>query len=524
MAFDSPHSRNQQKNDWIYPIHCHSFNTFATVYNQRETLPNRRATPGPHLKKAVPLFKGIQKIRSGSLWRDLRESIAGTELDFTTGKLGRAIFLLSVPMALEMMMESVFAVADIFFVSKLGADAVTAVGLTETMMTLIYALAVGLSTATTSMVSRRIGEKNHRGASVVAFQAILTGILISLVIGIPGMIYARDLLALMGASPEIVQHFGGYTVIMMGGNVVIMLLFIINAVFRSAGDAAISMRVLWFANLLNIILDPLLIFGIGPFPELGVTGAAIATTIGRGMAVALQLYYLFNRRHRVSLSLKDLTFDHRIMGRLIKLSLGGVGQHIIATSSWIVLIRIISIFGSTIVAGYTIAIRIMIFALLPAWGLSNAASTLVGQNLGADQPERAERSVWVTGWSNAIFMGIIGLIMILYSEFFIRIFMDDPAVVQAGVVCLRFISAGFIAYGLGMVMVNALNGAGDTFTPTIINIFCYWILEIPLAWFLAIRSGMSETGVYISILVAETAMTLAALIVFKSGRWKKTRV
>jgi putative MATE family efflux protein len=460
----------------------------------------------------------------GNLWRDLREAVAGTEQDFTTGKLSRAIFLLSVPMALEMMMESVFAIVDIFFVSRLGSDAVAAVGLTETMMTLIYALAVGFSTATSSMVSRRIGEKNPDGASLVAFQAILTGILVSLAIAVPGVIFAEHLLKLMGTSEASAAQLAGYTRVMLGGNMVIMLLFIINAIFRSAGDAAISMRVLWFANIINIVLDPLLIFGIGPFPELGVQGAAIATTTGRGLAVILQLWYLFSGKKRVSLSLQHLRFDYRIAGRLIKLSLGGIGQHIIATSSWILLIRIISVFGSIVVAGYTIAIRVMVFALLPAWGLSNAASTLVGQNLGAGQPERAEKSVWVTGWGNTLFMGVAGVILVIWSEFFIGLFIRDPEVIKAGGVCLRFISIGFFAYGLGMVLVNALNGAGDTYTPTIINIFCYWILEIPLAWYFAIHSGMKETGVYISILVAETVMTLSALYVFRSGKWKLKKV
>ena len=477
--------------------------------------------------------KGLRKILGNrirsegyrsSLWRDLREAIAGTEQDFTTGKLGRAIFLLSAPMALEMMMESVFAVTDIFFVSRLGSDAIATVGLTESMITLIYALAIGFSTATSSMVSRRIGEKNPDGASSVAFQAILTGFITSLVIAVPGLIFSRKLLALMGASPFIVSELWGYTAIMMGGNGVIMLLFIINGIFRSAGDAAISMRVLWFANIINIILDPLLIFGIGPFPELGITGAAVATTTGRGLAVALQMYYLFSGRKRVKLGIRHIRFDRKIMGRLIKLSLGGIGQHIIATSSWIILVRIISVFGSTVVAGYTIAIRIIVFAILPSWGMSNAASTLVGQNLGAKQPGRAERSVWVTGRANMIFLGLVGVILVIWSEHFIRLFNGDPAVITAGALSLRIVSIGFISYGFGMVLVNALNGAGDTFSPTIINVFCYWILEIPLAYFLAIYSGMGETGVYVSIVAAETIMTLAALVVFRSGRWREKMV
>jgi putative MATE family efflux protein len=462
--------------------------------------------------------------RSRTTLSDLGEAISGTEQDFTTGKLGRAIFLLSVPMALEMMMESLFAVADIFFVSKLGSEAVATVGLTESIITLIYALAIGLSTASSSMVSRRIGEKNAEGAASAAFQAILTGFVFSLVIAIPGVLYSSELLRLMGASPVIVNELWGYTAIMLGGNAVIMLLFIINGIFRSAGDAAISMRVLWFANIINIILDPLLIFGIGPFPELGVTGAAVATTTGRGLAVVLQLYFLFSGKKRVKLGLRHIRFDRRVMGRLIKLSIGGIGQHIIATSSWVILVRIIAVFGSTVVAGYTIAIRIVVFAIMPSWGISNAASTLVGQNLGANQPARAERSAWVTGWANMIFLGVIGLILIFYSDIFIRLFISDQAVVTAGSIALKIISIGFIAYGFGMVMVNSLNGAGDTFTPTIINIFCYWILEIPLAYYLAILSGMAETGVYIAIVVAETAMTLAALVVFKSGKWKRVKV
>jgi len=470
------------------------------------------------------ILKQTLFIRAGRLFYHLREAIAGTEQDFTKGRIGRAIFLLSIPMALEMMMESIFAVVDIYFVSKLGPEAIATVGITESMVTIVYAIAVGLSTATSSMVSRRIGEKNHEGASVVAFQAILTGLIVSLTLAIPGIIFSRKLLQAMGASPIIVNEMWSFTAIMIGGNSVIMLLFVINAIFRSAGGAAISMRVLWMANLVNIVLDPLLIFGIGPFPVLGIKGAAIATTTGRGLAVLFQLYLLFSGRKRVLLAVRHIRIDWKVMKTLIRLSLGGIGQHLIATSSWIGLVRIISVFGSIIVAGYTIALRIIVFALLPSWGLSNAASTLVGQNLGANQPIRAERSVWITGWVNMIFLGSMGLVLILFSEFFIRLFISDLAVIAAGCEGLRIISLGFVAYGFGMVLINSLNGAGDTISPTIINIFCYWLLEIPLAYFLAFYVGMHENGVFISILVAESVMTLSAFWIFRRGKWRLKKV
>ena len=448
----------------------------------------------------------------------------GTEQDFTSGKLSRALFLLSVPMVLEMLLESVFAVVDIFFVSKLGPDAIATVGLTESVITIVYAIAVGLSMATSSMVSRRIGEKNHDGAAQTAVQAILIGIFISLIIAIPGAIFASDILSLMGASGAIVSEMSGYATWMLGGNVVIMLLFINNAIFRSAGDAAISMRVLWFANILNIVLDPLLIFGIGPFEGLGIKGAAIATTTGRGLAVLFQFYLLFYGKKRVQLSWRHLKVDFGIMRRLIRISLGGIGQNLIATSSWIGLVRIISIFGSVALAGYTIAIRIVIFALLPSWGLSNAASTLVGQNLGAKQPERAEKSVWAAAWVNMILLAVVGAFMMLFSDSLVRLFIETPDVVSAGSMGLRIVAAGFIAYGLGMVMVNAFNGAGDTMTPTWINVFCFWLFEIPLAWFLAIPAGMNETGVFLAIVGAETAMTITAWLLFRRGKWKLRKV
>jgi len=462
--------------------------------------------------------------RFKSFLRNVNEAVSGTEQDFTEGKLSRAILLLSIPAVLEMVMESIFVIVDIYFVSKLGANAVATVGITESMITIIYAIAIGLGTATTSMVSRRIGEKNHDAASVAAFQAILTGMIVSICIGLPGAFFAKRLLGFMGASKPIIDSMSGYTTIMLGGNIVIMMLFIINAIFRSAGDAAVAMKVLWIGNIINIILDPCLIFGLGPFPHLGVTGAAIATNIGRGTAVIIQFYLLFNGKKRIKLMTKHLIVNFRVMTKLLKLSFGSIGQNLIGTSSWIALVRIISLFGSEVVAGYTIAMRIIGFTLLPSWGISNAASTLVGQNLGAKKPDRAERSVWITGWVNMILLGIIGLILVLFPETFIRFFINDENVVISGVLGLRIVSIGFIAYGLGMVLVNSFNGAGDTSTPLKINIFAFWLIEIPLAWLLAIKAGFNEEGVFIAIVVAESLMTIIALIVFRRGKWKLKEV
>ncbi|OYT12698.1 MAG: MATE family efflux transporter [Bacteroidetes bacterium 4572_114] len=433
------------------------------------------------------------------IFKDIKEAIAGTDQDFTEGKLGRAIFLLSIPMVLEMVMESIFAVVDIYFVSRLGADAIATVGITESLITLIYAVAIGLSMATAALVARRIGEKKHETAANAAFQGIFAGFLISLIIAVPGAI-------------------------MIGGNMVIMLLFIINAVFRSAGDAAISMRVLWLANSINLVLDPILIFGWGPFPELGIAGAAIATNIGRGIAVAYQLHLLFRGNGRVKLIGDKIKVDLTVMTKLIRISLGGIGQNIIAMSSWIAMVRIVSVFGSEVVAGYTIAVRIIIFSLLPSWGIGNAAATLVGQNLGAKKPDRAEKSVWMTGRVNLILLGSIGAIFVLIPEFFVRLFIADPAVLIPGAQCLRIISIGFLAYGFGMVLIQSFNGAGDTRTPTWINFICFWVIEIPLAYWLAISVGIGEQGVFYAIVIAETILTVLAFIVFKKGRWKENKV
>ncbi len=466
----------------------------------------------------------IPRSKYRTLVVNLKEAIAGTEQDFTTGSIRRAIFLLAVPMVVEMIMEAIFAVVDIFFVAQLGADAIATVGITESLITIVYAIAVGLSMATTALVSRRIGEKDKAGAGRAAFQAILTGIFVSLVIAVPGILFAEDLLMLMGASENMYSNMSSYTTIMLGGNIVIMMLFIINAIFRSAGDAAISMRILIVANALNIILDPMLIFGLGPIPALGITGAAVATNIGRGLAVLYQFYLLFNGHKRVQLTLKTLKIHFATIRQLIKISLGGIGQHLIATSSWIGLVRIISVFGSDALAGYTIAIRVIIFSLLPAWGISNAAATLVGQNLGAQQPERAAKSVWAVGKVNVIYMGLIGVVLFLIPSTILQLFTDNTAIITSGISSLRIISLGFVFYGLGMVMVQALNGAGDTITPTWINFFSFWLLEIPLAYLMALQLNIGETGVYYSIIIAEATMTIAAVWFFRLGKWKLKKV
>lgn len=477
----------------------------------------------PDFSPAAPAAP-VEVSRLRTLLRDVRDALRGTTVDYTQGSIGRAILLLSIPMMLEMVLESAFAVIDIYFVSSLGASAVATVGLTESVLTLVYAVAIGFSMGTTALVARRIGEKNPREAAEAAVQAMAVALAASVPFSVAGIFFARDILGLMGADPWSLEHGYRYMVWIFGGNVVIMMLFTLNAVFRGAGDAATAMRVLWVANGVNIILDPALIFGWGPLPAMGVEGAAVATCIGRGSGVLLQLWVLFRGAKHIRVLRSQLRLEAQVMARLLRTSLGGIGQLIVATSSWIGLVRIVSVFGSEAVAGYTIAVRIFVFTLLPAWGFSNAAATLVGQNLGARQPDRAERSVWITGYITMAYTAIVSLAYIFGNELLVRLFTSEPAVVAAGAQCLRIVAYGYLFYAWGMVMPQAFNGAGDTFTPTRINLFCFWMLEIPLAYSLAIGLGYGQNGVYWSIVVAESVAGLIGIALFRKGKWKLTKI
>lgn len=458
------------------------------------------------------------------IWRTVQQSLRSDEQEYTSGSINKAIVLLSIPMILEMAMESLFALVDAFFVAQVSADAMATVGLTESVITLVYSVAIGISTAPVAMVSRFIGEKDHASASRAAKQAIYLALFVSLALGIPGFFLAGDILRLMGGSEELIATGVGYTRIMFGSNLVIMLLFLLNGIFRGAGDAAHAMRALWLANIINIILDPLFIFGIGPFPELGVQGAAVATTIGRGIGVAYQLYILFGGHSRVRLLWQEWSIDWSMIRRLGRIAATGAGQFLIASASWIFLMRIISGFGSEAVAGYTISIRLILFTLLPAWGLSNAAATLVGQNLGAKKPERAETSVWRSAHVTAAMLAFFGIIYIIFSEPLIAFFDDNPAVLEPGTISLQIFGLGYIFFGYGMIFSQAFNGAGDTRTPTIINFICFWLFEIPLGYFLAIPLGWGLAGVCWAIVLAESLMSLLCLVLFRRGAWKKVEV
>ena len=451
-------------------------------------------------------------------------AVTGKEQEFTSGSIRRAVFMLSVPMILEMMMESVFAVVDIYYVSKVSVNAVATIGLTESIVTLVYAVAIGLSMAATAVVARRVGEKDLKGASQAAIQAIFLGIAVATVVSIIGILYPKEILNLMGAEPDLIEEGYGYTKVLLGGNVTIMLLFLINAIFRGAGDASVAMWALVLSNGLNIILDPIFIFGLGPIPAFGVEGAAIATTIGRGTAVVFQIVILFYGWSRIKITLKDLVLRAKVMYNLIKVSLGGIGQFLIGTSSWIFLMRIMSEFGSEVLAGYTIAIRVMMFTLMPAWGMSNAAATLVGQNLGAGQPQRAEDSVWKTGKYTAIFMAIVSIAYLLFAKTIISWFTIEPEVIKQGALCLQIIAVGYIFYAYGMVVIQSFNGSGDTKTPTYINFICFWLFQLPFAYLGAITFDLGPTGVFWAITLAEVLIAVIGVIWFRKGKWKETKV
>ncbi len=460
----------------------------------------------------------------------IRESLDGEEREYTSGSINRAIVLLSIPMVLEMVMESLFAVVDVYFVSKVSVDAVAVVGLTESLLTLIYSIAIGMSMAATAMVARRIGEKKAEAASVAAMQAVLIAVVLSILIGVPGLLFASDILRFMGGNDTMIASGASYTRISLSSNIVIMLLFLLNGIFRGAGNAAIAMRALWIANGINIVLDPLFIFGIGPFPEMGVTGAAVATLIGRSIGVMYQIYNLLGTQSKKSNgSIVRFTREHLepqwdIIRRLLKVGITGAGQFLIASASWIFLVRIIAKFGSDAVAGYTIAIRVIIFSTLPSWGIANAAATLVGQNLGAGQPHRAEVSVWRSGFFNMIFLVLLSLILVVFSAPVIRFFTSDAAAVEAGIISLRIFCAGYIFWAWGMVISQAFNGAGDTRTPTLINLICFWAMEIPLGYLLAVTLGWGVAGVCAAVAISESAWAIISLLVFRRGKWKTVKI
>jgi putative MATE family efflux protein len=467
---------------------------------------------------------GVTAAEPQSLWSAIRESIRGSHRDYTTGPIGRAIIMLAIPMVLEMCMESIFAVVDIKWVSYLGPEAMATVGLTESLMTLVYTLAIGLSIGATATVARRIGEQNRDGAARAAVQSIALALIVSVIIALIGAPLAPKLLSLMGASPSLIAHGAGFTTVMLAGNVTVVMLFMINAIFRGSGDAAIAMRVLWLANAINILLGPCFIFGLGPFPKLGIVGAAVATNTGRGIGALYAFSRLLRKGGRFEIKRCHFRLEPAIMARLVRLSATGTFQVFIGMASWIGLVRTISSFGTDALAGYQVGIRVIIFALLPSWGMSNAAATMVGQALGAKNPERAERAVWQAGFYNMIFLGCVGLVFVLFARQIIGLFTTDPNVVPYGVDCLRIVAYGFLFYAYGMVLTQSFNGAGDTWTPTIINLFVFWLWELPLAYVLAIVFGLGPRGVFLAITIAFSTLAIVSALVFRRGNWKAKAV
>lgn len=467
----------------------------------------------------------VGTLRIKTFFSLFKQALSGKEQDYTQGSIRRAVFLLAVPMILEMVMESVFALVDIYFVGKLNQkEAIATVVLTESVITIVYSIAIGLSMAATAMVARRIGEKDPKAASKAGMQSLLIALFLTAIISVIGVMFAPDILRLMGASAEVLRIGSNFTRIIFGGNIVIMLLFLINGIFRGAGDASMAMRSLWIANICNIILCPVLIHGAGPIPAFGITGAAMATTTGRGIGVLYQLYHLFSGKRIIKIKMQDFVPNWPIIKSISNIAWTGTAQFLIASASWMVLTRIMAVFGETAVDGYGVAIRLIMFFLLPAWGLSNAAATLVGQNLGAEQPQRAEQSVWKTVQFNIIFMVFVTLVFMLFAQPIVGFMNKDASIVSYGVQALRIISLGYIFYGVGMVVTNAFNGAGDTKTPTLINIFGFWLFQVPLAYLLAIVFKMGPKGVFIAIVAAETGISIAGIILFRRGKWKKIKI
>jgi putative MATE family efflux protein len=458
--------------------------------------------------------------RAAEAWRVLRDAVRGAPMDLTAAPIGKALIMLAVPMIIEMIMESIFAVVDVFWVAHLGANAVATVGLTESMLTIVYTVAMGTGIGAMALVARRVGEKNEEEASRTAVQAILLSVILAVIVGLIGGSQASNLLRLMGATPEVVDTGWKFTAVMLGANFTVFLLFVINAVFRGAGDAAIAMRVLWIGNVINIVLGPCLIFGPGPFPALGVTGAAVATNIGRGTAVVVQFLTLTRWGSRIRVTRRHLGFDPGTMGTVLRLSGSGTLQILIATASYIALVRILSRFGSAALAGYTIGIRLIIFALLPSFGISNAAATMVGQNLGAKKPDRAERAVWTAAFYNLVFLGAIGVLFLVGARVIVAFFTTDPTVASYAVSCLRIVSLGFVFYAYGMVLTQSFNGAGDTWTPTLINLLVFWVIELPLAWTLSHGGGFGARGVFFAMATCYSLLAVVSAVIFRQGKWK----
>lgn len=451
-------------------------------------------------------------------------ALKGDQKEFTSGSINRAIFLLSVPMIAEMVMESLFAVVDVFFVSRVSVNAVATVGLTESVLMIIYSIAVGLSMAVTAIVARRVGEKDLKRASNASFQGILVGAFTGVGLGVTGFVLAPDILKLMGGEADLIKEGVGYTRVMFAGNISIIMIFLINAIFRGAGDASIAMRSLWIANGLNIILDPILIFGLGPIPGFGVEGAAIATTTGRSIGVLYQLYHLFNAKSIIKLGIENLVVKWRTIKEILSISVGGMGQFLVESASWIFLVRVMSLFGAEALAGYTIAFRVIVFTILPSWGMANAAATLVGQNLGASEPRRAEVSVWRTAYWNMLFLGLVSVIFIVMAKPILGIFTPEINVIQIGTSALKIICIGYVFFAYGMVITQAFNGAGDTKTPMVINIFVFWLLQIPLAYWLSVYLGWEANGVFVTIAFCHSLHAIVCILLFRRGKWKAVNV